>query len=340
MNEVLKKLLLLLLAGLVVLFAGGCSTGKEKETGLRIAVEFVDHAACAHIARNQGWYEREGINVIAFDNYLTGPALASAIARGDVDAAYICLVPAINTFANGKVPIRIVAGTHKYGYGLVVAPDRIESVADLEKPGVRIGCPSEGTTLDLLLHKMIDEYRLDGDKVLNNVQRMPFHKIFLALKTGQLDAGFLPEQFSSMAEELGFNELLSARDLWPGMQGSVLVVRKELIESNPELVEKLVELTRRGIRYINDHPEEAAAIVADELTVAGKEALPVDITERVDGLEVTPEVILRSLTTKMEFTADVDPQAVQQVIDYLAELGYIERFDAARILDVRFLAGR
>ncbi len=44
---------------------------------------------------------------------MTGMALASAMARGDIEVAYICLVPAINVYANAEVPLKIVAGTLK-----------------------------------------------------------------------------------------------------------------------------------------------------------------------------------------------------------------------------------
>ncbi len=303
-----------------------------------MAVEFVDHAASAHIARSQSWFEAEGLNITAFDNYITGMALATALGRGDINTAYVCLIPAITAYANGKVPLKVVAGTHTYGYGLLIDPDRIKMVKDLEKPDIRIGCPREGSPPDALMHKMIDKYQLDEDKILSNVRRMPPPKILLALKMGQLDAGFCCEQFPTMGEKLGFKEILGAKDLWPGMQGSVLIVTDDLIKAHPEIVRKLVKVTERGIQYIHEHPEEAATIAAGELTVIGKEVLPLEIGKIAAELEITPEVILRSLTTKMECTTAVDPKIVQEEIDYLAELGYIKSgFNAEDILDLRFL---
>ena len=44
--------------------------------------------------------------------------------------------------------------------------------------------------------------------------------------------------------------------------------------------------------------------------------------------------------TRMEYTTSIDPEVVQQTIDYLAELGYIkDSFEAENILDLRFLEG-
>lgn len=313
----------------------GCAP--KSEASVHMAVEFVDHAACAHIARNQGWFQAAGLTVSAFENYITGMALATALGRGDINAAYICLIPAICAYANGKVPIKIVAGTHKYGYGLLVNPEKVRRAQDLENPGIRIACAREGSPVDAVMHKMIDKYELDEGRVLSKVERMPPPKVLLALKMRQVDAGFCCEQFPTMGEELGFHVLLSAKDLWPKMQGSVLVVGEDLIRDHPEIVTKLVEITQQGTRYIHDHPKDAAMIVADELTVAEREVLPLEIKRDTAELEITPEAILKSLTTRMECTTNVDPAMVQEEIDYLAELGYIQGFDAGDILDLSFL---
>jgi NitT/TauT family transport system substrate-binding protein len=302
-----------------------------------MAVEFMDHAACAYISRDKGWFEGEGLELATYESYVTGMALASALARGDIEVAYVCLVPAINAYANAGVSIKIVAGTHKYGYGLVVNPDKIETVQDLEKPDIRIGCVREGGAVDVILRKTIDEYHLDEDRVLDNIQRMNPPSQVTAIEMGQLDAAFLPEQWATMAEELGFEMLLTSQDVWPGMQGSVLVVKEELINSRPEIVEKLVEVSQRATDWCNLHPEEAAEVVARQLQAAGGEVFPAEAAGVSARLEISPEVLLRSMS-RLEYTTDIDPQAVQAVIDYIAGLGYISgRFDAGDILDLRFL---
>jgi NitT/TauT family transport system substrate-binding protein len=101
---------------------------------------------------------------------VTGTALAAALARGDIQIAYICLVPAISVYASAGIPLKIVAGTHKYGYRLAVNPDKIKTIEDLEKPGIRISCVQTGSGSDVALHKSIDKYRLNQEIILENVQ--------------------------------------------------------------------------------------------------------------------------------------------------------------------------
>ncbi|MDY6875053.1 MAG: ABC transporter substrate-binding protein [Chloroflexota bacterium] len=333
-----RKLPILLLVGLFTLIIplGGCG-GKKESAPIGMAVEFMDHAASAYVAQDKGWFEEERLNLSAYESYVTGMALASALARGDIEVAYMCLVPAINAYANAGVPIKIVAGTHRAGYGLVVNPDRIGAVEDLEQPDIRIGCVREGGAVDILLQKTIDRYGLDRDEVLGRVQRMNPPKQVLAIQTGQIDAAFLPEQWATMAEDFGFRMLLTSQDVWPEMQGSVLVVKEELLEEHPEIVSKLVGTSQRATDWINQHPDEAADIVARQLSVTEQTVLPAQAAEVAAKFEIMPEVLLRSMG-RLEYTTAVDPSMVQEVIDYMAELGYIKSsFEAKDILDLSFV---
>ena len=333
----MKKLftVFILLGILFFTFFGECFS--EKEIPIGMAVEFMDHAACAYISQDKSWFEEEGLNLTAYESYVTGMALASALARGDIQVAYMCLIPAINVYANAKVPIKIVAGTHKYGYGLVVNSEKIKSIKDLEGSDIRLGCVREGGAVDVLLHKTIDKYDLEEKKILNNIQRMNPPKQILAINTGQLDAAFLPEQWATMAEKSNFKMLLMSQDIWPEMQGSVLVVKEELIRNYPEVVEKLVKISQKATDWINQNPQEAAEIVARQLQEAGGSLFPVEITDIATKTEITPEVLLRSMN-RLEYTINIDPVTVQDAIDYIARLGYIRSsFKAEDILDLSFI---
>ncbi len=332
MNQLRKCLFVL-----ICLLLSTSQAFSETTRPINLAVEFVDHAACAHIAKHHNWYAKIGLNVNSFDSYATGMGLSAALAKGGIDAAYICLLPAINAYANAHVSIKIVAGTHLYGYGLIVNPEKIKTLKDLSRPDIRLGCTREGSPPAALLHKLQTTYDL-GPNIVARSRRMPPPKLLLALKTGQLDAAFMPEQFPTMGESDGFKELINARDLWPNMQGSVLVVRQNLIKDHPDIVAKLVELTRRGIQYINDNPEQAGIIVARELNVMEENFFPVKLTDSLQQLTISPDVIQYSLEHKLVNTVSINPAMVQEMINYAAKIGYIKKaFPAEEILDLRFL---
>jgi NitT/TauT family transport system substrate-binding protein len=343
MNMVSKKILLLLVIAVIfcAVLAEYFTTQKmtQEKKIIRLAVEFTDHASCAFIAKHRGLFEAEGLNVTTFECYVTGPALAAALARGDIDAAYICLIPAISAYANAGTPIKVVAGTHKYGYALVVNQSKVKTVRDLEDPSVRIACPNKGSPPDVLLHKVCEDYQLDEGRIFSRVQYMNPPSALIALETGAVDAAFLPEQYPTMAEELGFKVLLTAQEVWPEMQGSVLVVKESLIKSHPEVVERLVKVTLQATQYIRDHPGDAARAVAEELQALRGQVLPSDVAEISSKLNVTPEVILKSLAGRVVCSNDINASIVQDTINYMAKLGYIREFNAGEILDLSFLKG-
>lgn len=168
--------------------------------------------------------------------------------------------------------------------------------------------------VDILLNRLIAEYGLEDVKI----RRMNPPAQVTALATGRLDAAFLPEHHATAAESRGFRMLIKSQDLWQDMPGSVLVVKTGLIKNDPETVRKLVRVTQKATNWINENPEEAARIIAE-------------------ALGSTPEIISKSMS-RLDYTTDVDAGSIQEMIDYMAKLGYIEEgFRAEDILDTRFL---
>ncbi|UCH07590.1 MAG: hypothetical protein JSV55_00910, partial [Deltaproteobacteria bacterium] len=41
---------------------------QRKSRDIGMAVEFMDHAACAYVAREKGWFAAEGINLSAYES--------------------------------------------------------------------------------------------------------------------------------------------------------------------------------------------------------------------------------------------------------------------------------
>jgi len=326
--------LLILISAL--LLPAGVTTAEPETVPLRMAVEYSNHAAVVYAAREKGWFAETGLEVEAYEAYVTGMALAASLARGEINSAYLCLVPAITAYANASVPIRIVAGTHRDGYGLVVDPEKIKDVRDLEKPEIRIGCVREGGAVDIVLRKLIDVRGLDKEAILDRTVRMNPAQLVISLQTGRIDGAFLPEHYATMAEAPGFRMLVESREVWPGMPGSVLVVRKQLLDEHPETVEKLVGVSREAAGWINDHPAKAAEIVAAVFRSGEEAVFPAAAAGAAGKLSPSAKTMARSMA-RLDYRDDLSPDEVQAVIDYLADLGYIaESFPAAEILDLRF----
>lgn len=306
----------------------------EEKVDLNVAVEYTDHAASFYYAQGTDLFQDAGININDIKVYASGVGVAAAFTKGGFDASYMCLVPAIFTYANGGVPIKIIAGTHKDGYALVVNSATINELGDLEKDGVKIANGPQGTTTDFLQMLLIEQERLDSEKIMANTVRMNAGKQLLALFNGKVDAIFVPEHFASLAASFPDMEMLiKSSDIWPDMQGSVLVVTDDLLTNQPEVVEKLKEINEQSIKLMSENSEEAAEIIAQVLNI--NQVLVKEQMESPDAnLEVTQEIAAASMKN-LKMTSDIRVEEVQVIIDKMYELGYLTKsFDAKEIIDI------
>jgi len=302
------------------------------ENELSLAVEFNSHAAAFYVALDKGFFDAEGLRIKSYEAFLTGPALASALKKENIEAAYMCVHPAIAVYANGGVKLKIVSGTHLYGYGLSVNPKKIKSLKDLERSGIKIGCVGEGSGTDLIMRKMIEKYGFNEDKVLSSVFRMSPPNMLCALRSGSIDAAFLPEHFLTLAEKEGFKVFLTARDVWPNFQGSVIVVKEEVMRNKEKEVKKLSFITKKATQWINTHREDAAKILSKYLSL---ESTRSGFTGKIDSkadISISDSQVLSSMS-RLEYTTKIEKEMVQEIIDFMAKKGYLrERFQAEKIL--------
>jgi NitT/TauT family transport system substrate-binding protein len=299
-----------------------------------VAFEYTDHAASFYYAQGKALFQGSGININDVKVYASGVGVAAAFAKGGFDVSYMCLVPAIFTYANGGVPIKIIAGTHKNGYALVVNSAKINELSDLEKEGIKIANGPEGTSASFLQKLLIEKKGLDSGKIQANTVQMNAAKQLMALRNGKVDAIFVPEHFASLAASFpGMEMLVKSSDIWPDMQGSVLVVTEDLLKNRPEVVEKLKEINEQSIRLMKENPEDAAEIVAQVLNI--NQTMVKDETKSPEAdLDVTPEIAAASMSN-LKMTPDISVEEVQAIIDKMYELGYlIKTFKAEEIMAI------
>ena len=264
---------------------------------ISMAVEFNDHSAAAWVALDTGLFQANGINVTHLETFRTGLELAAALARGDVDVAWACLGPTVLARARG-VPIKVVAGAHLHGYAIVARPG-ISNLSQLS--GGVVAAPGKGSPAYLLLAIVNERYGLNV-----SVKKMAPQIAVNAVMTGQVDAAALPEHYATLAVVRGgCRVLVRSQDVWPDMPGSVLVVREDLLESDPELVSALVRATVQATDFILENPEDAARIVASRLGISKEEAA--------------------ESMSHLEYSVKLDLNQMEEYVNLMVRYGCIER---------------
>ncbi len=181
------------------------------------------------------------------------PEIKEALISNRVQAAFIVAPLAIALKSQG-VPIKIVYLGHRYGSALVVARNGpIRKFADLK--GRTIAIPSRFSDERLMVFRAMKLAGLKpGD--IRMVEMSP-PDVSGALAAGAIDGFAMGEPFPSQAEMAGFGRVLfQARDVWPDYMSCILVVRQDLIDTRPDVVQTLVDgIARSGLWLDKGKPQ-------------------------------------------------------------------------------------
>ncbi len=189
------------------------------------------------------------------------PEMKEALISNRVQAAFIVAPLAIALVAQG-VPIKVVYLGHRYGSAVVVRKDGpIKTFADMR--GRTIAIPSRFSDERLLLFRAMKVFGIKPSEI--KMVEMAPPDVSGALAAHAIDAFVMGEPFPSQAEMAGFGRVLfQAREYWPDYMSCILVVRQDLIDKRPDVVQVLVDGIARSGLWLNTskpHREDAADFV-------------------------------------------------------------------------------
>lgn len=173
------------------------------------------------------------------------PEIKEALIADRMQAAFIVAPMAIALRSQG-VPIKIVYLGHRYGSAVVVQKDGpIQRVEDLA--GKTIAIPSRFSDEHLIVVRALRARGLQPEDV--KLVEMPPPDVAGALAVGAIDAFSMGEPFPGQAEMMGFGRLLfKAAEYWPDYMSCVVVVRQDVIDHRPQMVQDLVDgIARSGL---------------------------------------------------------------------------------------------
>ncbi|WP_263385184.1 ABC transporter substrate-binding protein [Granulicella arctica] len=189
------------------------------------------------------------------------PEIKEALISGKVQAAFI-VAPLAIALASQDVPIKVVYLGHRYGSAMVVRKNGpVKTFADLR--GRTIAIPSRFSDERLIVFRAMKIWGLKPTDI--KMVEMAPPDVAGALAAGAIDGFIMGEPFPSQAEIGGYGRVLfQARDYWPDYMSCILVVRQDLIDKRPEVVQALVDGIARSGLWLDQskpHREDAADFV-------------------------------------------------------------------------------
>ncbi|SDQ60581.1 ABC transporter substrate-binding protein [Microbacterium sp. cf332] len=178
----------------------------------------------------------------------TTPALSDALVSGSIDFAITGVTPTISSISQNR-DLRIVASAADGGSGFIGNGET--SLAELE--GSQIGIV-QGSAQEVALRLLIDDAGMSPDDF--ELTPIPVPEMASAFASGDIDAFMGVEIGVSIAKAAGGTEVVDPYSTAIGRVNIGLVTTGELIEENPELVQRVVDTHAATTAYMADNIDE------------------------------------------------------------------------------------
>ena len=225
---------------------------------LTLPVACVAHGKAMQASGKQG-------TPFQYSKYSGWPEIKESLMAGRIQAAYM-LAPLVMDLADKKIPVKIVSLGHRSGAVIMVRTDSpYQNFRQLA--GKRIAIPSRFAVDFLFLRKMLKQEGMTPADI--EIVEMPPPDMPAALYANAVDAYCTGEPFGAAAQSAGYGRpLRMTRDEWRNYICCVLTVREELIQSNPQLVQELVNYVLGAGQWLDAQQENRNKAVA---IAAGRE---------------------------------------------------------------------
>lgn len=240
----------------------------EEVTYLLPAIPSLPAFAPWMLAQHKGYYADEGLNV-TFQSAQGGVDVAKQVGIGNATIGGAIGDTPIIVRANG-IPVKAVAvlGSGSLTQLVVPADSDIKTPADLKAKKISV-MSYQDTTFYSLLGMLAS-----ADLTRNDVEALAAGpaNVWQLFVAGDVDAMAAVPDWIGLTEAAGKSvTVIPSGDYFPSMAQAILA-SDELINERPELIQKLVRATLKGMQDIMNDPEVAAKEYAEAVPAhQGKE---------------------------------------------------------------------
>ena len=266
-----------------------------------------------YVAQERGYFKDEGLDVNLI--VMGAPVANLALIGQNVDFSSVPTA-ALSAMLRGA-PLRVIFNAFYRPLVWLYSKTEIRSVKELN--GKRVGVAGIGSGPDHLLRELLRQNGMDPSRDVTILGLGVQSNLYTALSTGNIDASVFVIPGNFTAGDAGFFELVSfIHQDTAQFQGSV-VVRDELMRTDPQVVEKFVRGTIKGLFYSKANRSGTIAILARNLKVDEKLAAKIyDIGKSamtVDG-SVNESVQKKALDFVARVQGLKDPGPVEKFFDF------------------------
>lgn len=240
---------------------GGDTSGAQTVT---VGTLPIANAAPMYLGMEKGFFKAEGLNLKTQIGE-GGAALMPLLIQGDVQFAFVGVIPAITAVAK-HLPVKIVtssddaAATEEEDWQTLVVPkgSPISGVEDL--PGKTIAVNALRGLAEVVINRSLEKQGIDFRKV--KLLEVPFPEMPVALEEGRVDAALLTEPFLTSVLDRGGKQIdAPSVETLPSFPNGVYVAASDYIADNPDIVDRFARAMNKSLDYAQAHPDEVRRII-------------------------------------------------------------------------------
>lgn len=303
-------------------FEFGELSEEEKNYTIEMGYFNCDHMVGGIIGDKAGIYEAMGLKV----NVTKSPETLKALTSGAMDVGYTGIEGAILA-ANKGAPFFMAAANHMGGSRYLVVSNDIKKPEDLIGKTISM-IPTPDIDPEFLTWS--EKLGIPADPSKYNIVDMGQQDACFALKAGQIDAFTCCDPYASIAEFEGFGRVMGIG--WGGADVSaessgdtwglccIYAMSNDFKANHPELARRLVYAHELAIKFMYEHPYNAAMMFAD-------------------GFDVDPYVALRTMYMKTvaegrTLTWSFSEKNIDNYVKYYTQYPQIPEEEIPRVNDL------
>jgi len=275
------------------------------------------------IALDKGFFKEAGIDVTGFITSSGGGTTVRNAMASDIPYGEVALPAALAAIKQGVKLTIVHAGVVSLADNVWVATkdSPLSSIQDLK--GKNLGYSSPRSVTD-----MVSTVALTEAGLIDDVKRTAVgstSSALTALREGGVDVIYMIEPALSSHKDT-LKIVFRSSEALPQMTQTVGVVRTDYLEQNGKVIEAIIEGRRKGVEYLKQNPEEAAASLARHYKLD-----PAIAKSAVDSV----------LADKADYWSDgrLDYKGMEAMLRGLVMVKAIDEgpFDWKEVVDERFL---
>ena len=245
------------------------------------------------LMNQQNIWAQEGLKA-EMTQFQGDPIAFTALTAGELEFVAAGADAAVALAVKGA-PIRIIGVVqNKFEYHLVAAPD-IRSPQDLKGKALavsKIGSNSDFATREVLKRLQVDPNSVTILQVGNSVERMA------AIQSGSVKASIMSPDFVPQLVDKGFHDLADMSKMDIQYPFITIGASTALLNGKPDLAQRFLRATYRGIKEFDANPVAAQKILSDQSNETRPEVIQV-------SWETYRNVFARDLTPNPAVFADL-----------------------------------